>query len=116
MSIHSPNSIVHAAKAHVCETCGAAIHAQQECLRTCEGGFTTWRHLGCAATLKNARGELVHDCDEFRAYLNKQAALAVDPLDGKHRVLPPFVCHTDGGASESYAQLAARVLVAHETY
>jgi hypothetical protein len=115
VSALSPNSLVRAAKAHVCETCDAAIAAGQECLRTCEGGFTTWRHLRCAATLTNARGELVYDCDEFRAYRHKEAALAVDPLNGKHRVLPPSTC-SDGGASESYAQLAARVLVANETY
>lgn len=115
MSTCPANSIVRAGKAHVCGACDAAIRNGEDCLRTCEGGFTTWRHLGCAATLTNARGELVYDCDEFRAYLHKQAALAVDPLDGKHRVSPPSACQ-DGGASESYAQFAARFLVANEAY
>lgn len=60
-----------------------------------------------------SEGDAQAVCDMLNE--REKAALAVDPLDGKHRVSPPSACQ-DGGASGGYAHYAARFLVANETY
>lgn len=74
--ITQTNQTVCAAKHHACESCDALIAKGTDCLRTIEGGFRMWRHLGCAATLVNVRGELVYDCLDLRSYIAHRAAKA----------------------------------------